>query len=90
MSDGKAISDDDICAAIIALTNARRPSGTICPSEVARSLAADETTWRSLMPRVRGCAVQLVDDGKLAILQKGQPVADPRNVTGPIRLGLPQ
>ncbi|MEL7543449.1 MAG: DUF3253 domain-containing protein [Pseudomonadota bacterium] len=86
MKDGRDVSDNDICTAILALTKARGPDKTICPSEVARSLAEDEAVWRSLMPRVRDCAAELVDDGKIAILQKGQPVADPRDVSGPIRL----
>jgi hypothetical protein len=64
---------------------ARGPGRTICPSEVARALAAD---WRPLMPAVRAEAARLAAEGRIAVTQKGRPV-DPETARGPVRLGLP-
>lgn len=54
----------------------------ICPSEVARGLAAD---WRPLMEPVRQAARELVAEGLLEITQGGR-VVDPHDFKGPIRL----
>lgn len=58
---------------------------TICPSEVARSLAED---WRPLMPDIRAVAAVLAEQGQIRATQKGRRV-DLRAARGPIRLGLP-
>ena len=71
-------TDDDIAAAITALTAARGDK-TVCPSEVARRLAED---WRPLMPAVRRVAGAM--PGVVAT-QGGIPV-DPVAARGPIRL----
>lgn len=70
--------------AILTLTAARAPR-TICPSEVARSLMANEAAWRALMPTVREAAGRLADAGLIEVTQRGVPV-DPRTAGGPIRL----
>ena len=44
-------------AAILDLLSERAAEATICPSEAARSLAAND--WRPLMPRVREVAIEL-------------------------------
>jgi len=55
---------------------------TICPSEVARALGGEE--WRSLMDEVRSAGIELVQQGKIEITQKGNVI--PSNfVKGPIR-----
>ena len=54
------------------LAEARGPTGSICPSEVARALASE---WRSLLPAVRRTAVHLAAAGRIDILRKGKPVA---------------
>lgn len=72
---------------IVALATARGPGRTICPSEVARSLAGD-ADFRPLMPHVREAAATLAERGELAVTQRGEPV-DARCAKGPIRLGLP-
>ena len=70
------------------LVEARGPGKTICPSEVARALAGDES-FRPLMPHVREAAAVLAERGEIAVTQRGEPV-DARTERGPIRLGLPR
>lgn len=74
----------DLEAKILQLLAERKPGATICPSEVARSLADD---WRPLMEPVREAARQLVKSGHIDITQKGH-VVDPKTARGPIRLRL--
>ena len=62
---------------------ARGAGRTICPSEVARALAAD---WRALMPQVRAAAAGMAARGELRVTQRGAPV-DALTAAGPIRLG---
>lgn len=77
------MTDDTIEASIIALTAARGPAASICPSEVARTLQPDD--WRPLMGPVRRAAVRLMESGRIDILRKGRAVAAP-DVRGVIRL----
>lgn len=60
---------------------------TICPSEVARSLAIDENDWRNMMTDVRSVAAELAEQGKIVVTQKGQPV-DVTTAKGPVRFSL--
>ena len=76
---------DTIRAEIEARVAARGPDRTICPSEVARALAAD---WRPLLPAVRAEAARLAAEGRIAVTQKGRPV-DAETARGPVRLGPP-
>ena len=69
-------------ATILALTTARGPGKSICPSEVARALRPE---WQSLLPAIRQAASRLALAGQIEILRKGQPV-DPLGVKGVIRL----
>ena len=64
---------------LLAATSA---GATICPSEVARSLAED---WRPLMEPVRAAARRLVVLGEAEIAQGGH-VVDPSTAKGPIRI----
>ena len=80
--------DERIAETIFRLLDARAAAGTICPSDAARALAADEAAWRALMPEVRRVAAALVADGSLRVTQQGDDV-DPLAVRGPIRLGRP-
>ena len=67
---------------------ARRPEGSsVCPSELARRLAPDETQWRALMEPIRMAARRLYHIGKVTILQSARHV-DPDTARGPIRLRL--
>lgn len=78
------MDDAAIRDAILMLAHARGAGASFCPSEVARSLAAD---WRPLMPRVRQVAAALQAEGRVLAMQKGAPV-DPLTARGPIRLRL--
>lgn len=72
-------------AAEVAAQVARRGAGkTLCPSEVARTLASD---WRSLMPEVRAVAAEMAARGELRVTQKGVEV-DVTDAKGPIRFGI--
>ena len=79
MTDARQIE-----AEILAQTAARGPDKSICPSEVARSLA-DE--WRPLMHLVRQAAMGLAKSGLIEILRKGKPI-DPATLHGVIRLRI--
>jgi len=82
---GADITDRDIADAIREQVRARGAGKSICPSEVARTLAPD---WRALMPRVRHQAQLLSATGEIAVTQKGRPV-HAELARGPIRLALP-
>lgn len=62
----------------------RRRSGTICPSEAARTVRPDG--WRDLMDDARAAARRLAATAHIVVLQRGSPV-DPSRAKGPIRLG---
>lgn len=70
-------------AAILALLDERAAGATICPSEAARAVGADE--WRDLMEPARRAARRLVDLGSVEITQGGR-VVDPSTARGPIRI----
>ena len=72
---------DRMRAAILDLALQRGREKSLCPSEVARSLAAD---WRPLMPEVRRLAAEMPE---IVATQNGAEV-DPRTARGPIRLRL--
>ena len=76
--DGEAVRE-----AILALTAARGPWGSVCPSEVARGLRPEG--WRALMPVVRAAASELASGGRIVVTQ-GSRTVDPARVRGPIRL----
>lgn len=74
---------------ILRMAAARGPGKTVCPSEVARSIAGnDEKAWRLLMKPIRVQAVALARAGKVRILRKGRPV-DPDDFKGIYRLAVP-
>lgn len=78
---------DAITLEILRQTAARGPDRSICPSEVARALAAGETPWQKMMDPVRQAALRLQAEGRVEILRKGRPVpADA--VRGVIRLRI--
>lgn len=80
-----------IVQAIEALLSARAAGASICPSDAARSLRADE--WRSLLPAIRRVAATLTRQGRLRITQGERAVSadeiEQHRVRGPIRLRLP-
>lgn len=81
--------DDKLEAEILDLLATRARGATICPSEVARRVAAAEghDDWRGWMERTRQAARRLVARGDLVITQKGR-VVDPSTAKGAIRLRL--
>lgn len=83
------VSDDDIVQVVFGLLKARDPSASICPSEAARALAAGETPWRALMPRVRDVARRLAGEGRLAITQREATLLPDAPWRGAVRLRLP-
>ena len=68
--------------AIVTLLSKRGPSSSICPSEVARALSANE--WRKLMDAVRAAGARLAKQGIVSITQ-GDREVDLSHVAGPIR-----
>lgn len=80
-------SPERLAEEILRQTAARGPGSSICPSEVARALAPEET-WRSLMTPVRHAALRLQQEGRVEILRKGKPVPA-EEVRGVIRLRAP-
>lgn len=73
----------DIERTIIDLLGARNADSSICPSEVARELDAEQ--WRRLMNPVREVAASLATAGTIEVTQGGT-VVDVATARGPVRL----
>lgn len=72
---------------ILRLCEQRGSDKSICPSEVARTLWAEETEWRSRMETVRNEAFSLAKAGRVVVTQRGKVLTD--CVTkGPVRISL--
>ncbi len=84
------VPDDDraIAAAMLALLSARAASASICPSDVARAMAADEKVWRARMPDIRRVAAQLAAAGRVKVT-RGDVEVDALSKGGPIRIRRP-
>lgn len=82
------MTDEAIAKTIWRLLDARAPSASICPSDVARALSPDGETWRALMPDIRRVAATLAADGSLLVTRKAE-VVDALSGGGPIRLRRP-
>lgn len=78
--------EDDVRAATLALLARRSADSTVCPSEVARAIAAaaGRADWRGGMPAVHAAIDAMVADGLVRLSWKGEamPVRD-----GPYRIG---
>jgi hypothetical protein len=70
-------------AATLALLSAREPQATICPSEVARTMASKDS-WRDVMPEVHAAVDRLFLDGLIQLSWKGAALA---TRSGPYRIG---
>ncbi len=70
--------------AVLTLVAKRAPEATVCPSEVARALAAGADEWRTAMPAVHAAVDRLVADGVVRLSWKGMPL--PARA-GPYRIG---
>ncbi|WP_299571844.1 DUF3253 domain-containing protein [uncultured Williamsia sp.] len=73
--------------AVLDLLAQRKPTSSICPSDVARRVRPDD--WRPLMDPVRAAARDLVESGEVEITQGGE-VVDPDTARGPIRIRRPR
>lgn len=74
------------CATTLALLAARAVDATVCPSEVARAMAAADPgapAWRDLMPVVHHGVDRLLADDQVRLRWKGQALA---TRTGPYRI----
>lgn len=77
-----------IRACVIDLLADRGAGRSICPSEVARALAASfDGQWQDLMRPVRAVAIELAESGVIEATQH-ESVVDLREVRGPVRLRL--
>lgn len=76
-------------ATTIALLDRRAADATVCPSEVARAIAAAAGTadWRGAMTAVHEAVDEMVADGLVRLSWKG--AAMPQR-DGPYRIGRPQ
>ena len=72
--------------AILDLVTERGAGRTVCPTEAARRL--DAQNWRARLKDIRAAAARLADRGLIRVTRKGKAV-DIRTVKGVIRLGLP-
>jgi hypothetical protein len=76
----------DARAATLALLARRAAGATVCPSEVARAIAASpgKDDWRSEMPAVHAAIDSMVQDGLVRLSWKGEPMPARE---GPYRIG---
>ncbi len=72
---------------IVALCASRAPDGSICPSEVARTLWP--ATWREHMNEVREHGLALARKGDIEISQRGIALDPYSKIRGAIRFRLP-
>ncbi|HEY7809877.1 MAG TPA: DUF3253 domain-containing protein [Allosphingosinicella sp.] len=65
--------EGDIRTTALALLAGRAARATICPSEVARAIAASggESDWRGVMPAVHAAVDQMVAEGVIRLSWKG-------------------
>jgi hypothetical protein len=84
------ITDDDIERVLLDFARVRGHDRSLCPSEVARTLAGG-ADWRGLMPAVHRIAVGLAATGQVVLMQRGValPPRPPRGAYR-IRIGAPR
>lgn len=75
--------DRELEQAIADLLHQRAGGATICPSEAARAVGAED--WRALMEPARRAARRLVVAGVVDVVQGGR-VVDASTARGPIRI----
>lgn len=77
------MNDETVENAILSLVEARGAGKSICPTDAARALDAEN--WRARLNAVRNGAIRLALAGKVDILRKGKPV-DPTDFKGVYRI----
>ncbi len=69
--------------ATLVLLAARAEEATVCPSEVARTLAGPGLGWREAMPQVHDAVDAMVADGIIGLSWKGRAMTER---AGPYRI----
>ena len=75
----------DIISTILSVATQRGPEKSTCPSEIARMLFPND--WRKHMKNVVNEAIDLHNQGKVVITQKGLPI-DVNHIKGPVRIKI--
>jgi hypothetical protein len=70
---------------IMSVATDRGHEKSTCPSEISRMLFPGD--WRKHMKEVVDAAIELHNQGKVVITQKGSPV-DVNHIKGPIRIKI--
>ena len=86
MSDETPTPPNPVREAILDLVAERGIGKTICPTEAAQRVSADN--WRRVLKDVRAEAIRLAKAGEISIYRKGV-ATDPDTFKGVYRLGLP-
>ncbi|WP_293742965.1 DUF3253 domain-containing protein [uncultured Pedobacter sp.] len=73
----------EIAERILAVAEQRGADKSTCPSEIARMLFPGH--WREQMAAVMEVAIDLCNNGKILITQKGKEV-DVKKIKGPVRI----
>ena len=71
-------------ALTLALLEARAEGASVCPSEVARALAAATGDWRAAMPEVHAAVDRMAAEGLVRLSWKGRTLP---HRAGPYRIG---
>lgn len=87
---------DPVAGEILRQIGARGPGKSVCPTEVARAIAAARArpsdppdAWRRYLTAVRQQALNLARQGRIVILRKGKAQDPNKPVKGVIRLAAP-
>jgi hypothetical protein len=86
MSEEPADRRDEARCVALDLLSRRAVDATICPSEVARALAAQAgapSDWRAEMPIVHAAVDAMIAEGRVRVSWKGQDLVAP---IGPYRI----
>jgi len=75
----------EIAETIMRVANDRGTEKSTCPSEISRMLFPAD--WRKHMKGVVDVAIDLHNQGKVVITQKGLPI-DVNHIKGPIRIKI--
>lgn len=80
-------AQDAVRRTLLQMVRERGAQASLCPSEVARRVAAEAgDDWRALMPAVRQAASELARAGRAEVLQRGQKQNPDGPWRGPIRV----
>ena len=77
--------ETDILTTILSIAKQRGSEKSTCPSEIARLLFPED--WREHMKNVMDVAIDLHNQGKVVITQKGIPI-DVNHIKGPVRIKI--